>query len=134
MSYLRFNFAVALIATFGSLFFSDVLGYPPCLLCWYQRIAMYPLALIFLVALWTQDSGYRKYTLPLAIIGLSIAVYHNLLYYGFLPDSVTPCQQGVSCTSKQVEWLGFVTIPLLSLLSFSILSVAQLLSFKSEAK
>jgi disulfide bond formation protein DsbB len=134
MFLLRLSFVVALVATFGSLFFSEVLGYPPCLLCWYQRIAMYPLAVIFFVALWADDDGHVKYALPLAVIGLGIAIYHNLLYYGILPDSIKPCQQGVSCTSRQVEWLGFITIPLLSLVSFTILTVTLTLSRISTFK
>jgi disulfide bond formation protein DsbB len=134
MVLLRLSFIVALIATLGSLFFSEVLGYPPCVLCWYQRIAMYPLALIFFVALWSEDENHVKYALPLAVAGLGIAIYHNLLYYGILPDSIKPCQQGISCTSRQVEWLGFITIPLLSLVSFTMLTTLLAISHTSIFK
>ncbi|MCO5144279.1 MAG: disulfide bond formation protein B [Oligoflexia bacterium] len=94
---------------------------PPCVLCWYQRICMYPLVLLFGIALWTEDKSHKKYTLALSILGGLIAIYHNLLYYKLIPDSITPCTQGISCTTKQIELLGFITIPLLSLVSFILL-------------
>ena len=109
---------IALVATAGSLFFSEVMELPPCVLCWYQRIAMYPLVAIIAVGILTADRRVKAYALPLCLAGLAVAVYHNLLYYGIIPESITPCQQGVSCTSRQIEWLGFITIPLLSLIGF----------------
>lgn len=114
---------VALVAMVGSLFFSEVMNLPPCVLCWYQRIAMYPLVLIIGVGIGLRDSRVKSYALPLALIGLAVSVYHNLLYYGVIPESITPCTQGISCTSRQIEWLGFITIPLLALTSFIIVSV-----------
>lgn len=114
----RLCFIIALVAMGGSLYFSEILKYPPCVLCWYQRICMYPLVAIYFVALWSEDKTYFKYIFPLLAFGGVIAVYHNLLYYEIIPDSITPCTQGVSCTSKQLEWFGFITIPLLSLISF----------------
>ena len=112
------SFVIALAATLGSLFASEVLGYPPCVLCWYQRIAMYPLTLIFFVALWSGDRRHARYSLPLCVLGAALAAYHNLLYYGVIPESISPCREGVSCTTRQVELLGFVTIPLMSLVTF----------------
>lgn len=129
---LRICFLVALMAMLGSLFFSDVLGYPPCILCWYQRIAMYPLVLIFGTALWRGDQSGFRYAAPLIVIGLLIAAYHNLLYYEFIPDSITPCKQGISCTSKQVEILGFLTIPLMSFLSFIVLAALSVLGMRAS--
>ncbi len=82
---------------------------------------MYPLVLIFGAALWYEDTKVSIYSLPLTAFGLIVAGYHNLLYYGLVSDSITPCKQGVSCTSKQVELMGFLTIPLMSFLSFFIL-------------
>jgi disulfide bond formation protein DsbB len=116
----------AAIATAGSLFFSEVMQLPPCVLCWYQRIAMYPLAVILTVGILSRDSHVRRYVVPLALIGLTIAVYHNLLYYGILPESITPCTAGVSCTSRQIEWLGFITIPLMSLTAFTVITLSVL--------
>lgn len=129
---LKFSFIVALIATLGSLFFGEVLKYPPCTLCWYQRICMYSLIIIFGSAVWTNDSSFLKSSLPLTIVGLIIATYHNLLYYGVIPDSLTPCTQGISCTSEQVEILGFLTIPLMSWLSFMALAVLGIMFLRAK--
>lgn len=124
------SFLVSLIATLGSLFFSEVLLYPPCLLCWYQRICMYPLPILFAVSFMSEDNAVFKYTSPLAIIGLVIAVYHNLLYYHILPESIAPCSQGISCTTVQINWLGFITIPLLSLVGFMILTILSIFAWR----
>ena len=124
---------VSLVATLGSLFFSEVMGLPPCLLCWYQRICMYPLVAMATVGLLWRDTTVARYIWPLAGVGLSVAVYHNLLYYGLVAEAITPCAQGVSCTSRQIEWLGFITIPLLSLVAFAII-VASLAAFQRERK
>jgi disulfide bond formation protein DsbB len=125
--------AIALIATVGSLFFSEVMQLPPCVLCWYQRIAMYPLLVVVGVGIIFGDSRVKNYALPIALIGLTISVYHNLLYYGIVSESITPCTQGVSCTSRQIEWFGFVTIPLMALVAFISLT-ACLLFYKPEGK
>lgn len=119
----------ALLATAGSLFFSEVMHLPPCVLCWYQRIAMYPLVLIIPTGILLKDSGMKVYALPFALAGLAISVYHNLLYYGFIPESITPCSEGVPCNAVQIEWLGFITIPALGLSAFAAI-VACLLSYK----
>ena len=117
---LKINFLIALSGLLGSLYFSEVLGFPPCVLCWYQRIFLYPLAIIFAVAIWANDPGYKKYALPLAICGFAVAAYHNLLYFGVLDEGLSPCTKDLSCITKQIEWFGFITIPLLSLLSFGL--------------
>ena len=103
---------IALLATVGSLFFSEVMDLPPCVLCWYQRIATYPLVLIIGVGIILRDPRMKIYALPLCLAGLVVSVYHNLLYYGFIPESITPCTEGVPCNAVQIEWLGFITIPL----------------------
>ncbi len=113
---------VASIATAGSLFFSEVMLYPPCILCWYQRICMYPMVLILLAGLFPVDKNVVRFALPLSITGIVIATYHNLLYYEVLPESMAPCREGVSCTTAQIEWLGFITIPFLSLFAFIIIT------------
>jgi len=113
-----FSWVIALVATLGSLFFSEIMRLPPCVLCWYQRIAMYPLVIILGIAWLREDTKVHVYALPLAVTGLATAVYHNLLYYHIIPESISPCVQGISCTSRQIEWLGFITIPLLSLTAF----------------
>lgn len=131
---LYISFAVALLATAGSLFFSEVLKFPPCVLCWYQRICMYPIAAILAIGIYTKDKGVAKYVLPFSVIGLLIAFYHNLLYYKILPESAAPCMLGVSCTTKQIEWFGFVTIPFLSLVGFAMITGAMVWYLKSLKK
>jgi disulfide bond formation protein DsbB len=127
--FMRVLFAIWLIsltATLGSLFFSEVMRLPPCVLCWYQRIFMYPLVVVTTVGLLLRDPGALRHAWPLAVGGFAVAVYHNLLYYHLIPESITPCTTGVSCTDRQIEWLGFITIPLLSLGAFTLI-VATLL-------
>lgn len=122
---------IALVATIGSLFFSEVMNLPPCVLCWYQRIAMYPLVFVIGTGIITRDNRMKNYALPLVLTGLAISIYHNLLYYGVIPESITPCTQGISCTSRQIEWLGFITIPLLALTAFVAVTLC-LLFYKSK--
>ena len=93
---------------------------------------MYPLVLIFGLSLFQNTKDVFHYGRLLSVVGLGIAVYHNLLYYGIIPDSITPCTQGVSCTSKQIEWFGFVTIPFLSLMSFAVLTTISFVALKSK--
>src|SRR5688500_7739810 len=103
------SWLLSLIATVGSLFFSEVMKFPPCVLCWYQRICMYPLVLVLLGGLFPFDRRVVKFSLPLSLVGLGIAIYHNRLYYNILPESAAPCRQGISCTTVFFEWLGFIT-------------------------
>lgn len=124
----------ALVATFGSLYFSEVMRLPPCVLCWYQRILMYPIVLIGAVGIIRRDKALPFYVLPLSILGWLISVYHNLLYYKIIPESITPCQLGVSCTTRQIEWLGFITIPLLSFIAFTVINVCFILYSRTERK
>ena len=99
----------------------------PCRLCWYQRIAMYPLVLIIGIGIATSDTRWKIYALPLSLIGLAVSIYQNLLYYGVIPENLSPCTQGVSCTERQIEWLGFITIPLMGLLAFVAISICLLI-------
>jgi len=123
---------IALVATVGSLFFSEVMELPPCILCWYQRIAMYPLVIIIGVGIVMRDNRMKHYALPICLIGLIVSIYHNLLYYGIIPESIMPCQQGISCTSRQIEWFGFLTIPLMALQAF--IGIALCLLFYKSRK
>jgi disulfide bond formation protein DsbB len=124
---------LAAIATLGSLFFSEIMLYPPCVLCWYQRICMYPLVLLFLVGLFPISKSVVRFTLPLVCIGFFTAIYHNLLYYKILPESAAPCVQGISCTTIHIQWLGFITIPLLSLVAFSLILTLLILTYRKLA-
>ena len=110
---------IATLAALGSLFFSEVMEFAPCSLCWYQRIFMYPLVLVLAIGLFPVDRGAVRFGLPLAIGGWLIAAYHLLLYLGIVPESASPCRQGVSCKEEYIEVLGFLSIPALSPLAFS---------------
>lgn len=126
------SFLVSLVATLGSLFFSEVLNYIPCTLCWYQRIFMYPLTLIFLMNLLYPDDKIIKYSLPMTILGLCISIYHNLLMYGFISEELSPCVQGVPCSTRYIDWLGFITIPFLSLTAFTIIFISLIIYTKKD--
>ena len=114
---------VAAGATIGSLFFSSVMEFAPCVLCWYQRIFLFPLVLLLAVGLFPFDRAAVKYALPLAMAGWLTAFYHNLLYAGIVPEKIQPCSQGVSCTEEYIKLFGVLHIPMLSLLSFTIIII-----------
>lgn len=113
-------------STLGSIFFSSVMEFSPCVLCWYQRICLFPLVLILGMGLFPVDKKVVRYALPLAIVGWLIALYHSLLYSGIIPESIQPCTQGVSCTEEYINLFGFITIPMLSLLSFTTIIILLL--------
>lgn len=125
-----FSWIQATIATAGSLYFSEILHLPPCSLCWYQRIFMYPLVVIIAVGILRKDKGLPTYVLPLSILGLLFAFYHSLLQWGVVAESLVPCLLGVSCTTKFIEWFGFVTIPFLSFLAFGVITGSMILIWK----
>jgi disulfide bond formation protein DsbB len=120
--------AAAWVAMLGSLYFSEVKGYVPCELCWYQRILMYPLAAVIAVGLLTRDRHLPKYVLPLSTLGFFVALYHYLLEKTDWFDSFAVCSAGVSCTTMWINWFGFVTIPFLSLLGFTIITLMSVVA------
>ena len=122
------------VSALGSLFFSYVMEFAPCVLCWYQRIFLFPLVLILAIGLFPFDKKVVKYALPLAIAGWLTAVYHNLLYAGFIPKSIQPCSQGVSCTEEYINLFGFLSIPMLSLLSFSTIVTLLIILYRRTSK
>ena len=122
---------LAAVATLGSLFFSEVMGLKPCVLCWYQRIFMYPLVVILLVGMFPLDKSVVRYALPLAVIGWLFAVYHYLLYSGYIPESMQPCDKDASCAEINLELFGFITIPMLSILSYTAI-IALLVMIRSR--
>jgi len=124
---------IASVAALGSLFFSEVMGHPPCVLCWYQRICMYPLVLILPAGLFPFDRNIVRYALPLALLGALIAVFHLLLVAGFIPENIKPCIQGIPCTEVQIVWFGFVTIPLLSAMAFLLISALLVLTHRRSS-
>lgn len=116
-------FLVASVATLGSLFFSEIMHFVPCSMCWYQRIFMYPLVLIFLINLLYPDDKVFKYAFALVVAGLLFSIYHNLLMFDIIPESIVPCVQGIPCSSVYINWFGFITIPLLSLTAYLLLFI-----------
>ena len=124
---------IASVSTLGALFFGEVMQLPPCVLCWYQRIFMFPLVVILPLGLFPFDRNVVRYALPLALIGFLFAVFHMLLVAGVIPESIKPCTQGVPCSETVIEWFGFVTIPLLSVLAFlTILALLIAAHFRSS--
>ncbi len=112
-------FVVAVIATAGSLFYSEVAGYEPCKLCWWQRIFMYPQVVLLGIALLKRDTAVRFYAISLSAIGAVIAAYHYLLQLDIAP--AIPCQAiGYSalCSQRFVMAFGYVTIPMMALTAF----------------
>lgn len=118
---------VATGASLGSLFFSEIMELPPCSMCWYQRVFMFPLAIVLLIGVLTSDRNCLRYALPLAALGWLVALYHVLLHLGVISESAAPCQQGVSCSDVQLELLGFASIPMLSLAAFTAVGAGLLI-------
>lgn len=86
---------------------------------------MYPLAVIIAVGILRRDRKVYYYVLPLSLAGMGVAFYQNLLYYKILPESIAPCTAGVSCTTRFIEWFGFISIPMLSLVSFTVITICM---------
>ena len=124
-------FLQAWAATLGSLYFSEIRHFLPCLLCWYQRVLMYPLIIIFAVAIIRRDRNVAYYVLPITIIGMAIALYHYLLQMTSLAN-ITPisCSAWGPCRDIQALFLGFVTIPFLSLTAFAIITILMIITLK----
>ena len=118
---------VALAATLGALFIGEVMGQEPCRLCWYQRIAMFPLAIVLGIACLTDDFSVWRYALPLSIVGFSIALWHSLLYAGIVTEPIVPCSQtGPSCTSADMLLFNTLPLPYLSLICFALILISMI--------
>ena len=117
--------AVSLVATLGSLYFSEVRGYIPCTLCWYQRIFMYPIVIMTTVALVQKNVKIAVTTAVFSCIGGCISIYHyGLQKLDFLADSAPACGQ-IPCTGQYINWLGFITIPFLALTAFVMIALTS---------
>jgi disulfide bond formation protein DsbB len=108
---------VALLATLGVLFLGEIMRQQPCILCWYQRAAMFPLAILLGIAAWRGDLGIWRYALPIAVAGMLIAAFHAMLYFGAIPEGIEPCGAGPSCIDAQMTIYG-LPIPALSFAAF----------------
>lgn len=125
---------VALASTLGALFVGEVIGQSPCLLCWYQRIAMFPLALILGIACLRGDTAIARYALALAAAGVLLAGWHVAVYAGLLPTEIEPCGAGPSCRSADMTILGGLPLPYLSLGAFAAICTLLLLVQRRNAK
>jgi len=124
-------YIVALVATLGSLFYSDVAGYTPCKLCWYQRILMYPQIILYLTALVIKDKSIAFFGISLSAVGALLAAYHYLLQIGIL--KTTSCSTvgfSVTCSENFGTTFGYITIPMMSLSAFLLITVIWLLKLK----
>lgn len=130
--YLYIAWVQSLIAMLVSLYFSEIKHFVPCVLCWYQRILMYPLVLIIAVGILRKDRGLPLYVLPLSILGVLISFYHILLQQGILPEALAPCTIGASCTVKYTGYFGFITIPVMSFTAFMVITICLLIYRKLQ--
>lgn len=126
-------FLQAWIAMLGSFYFSEIRHLPPCLLCWYQRILMFPLTVLFAVAILRKDKNIAYYVLPLSILGMIVGFYQYLLQMTPLKDA-TPisCSNLGPCSAIQVIYFGFITIPFLSFAAFSIITAMMLVLIRKN--
>lgn len=125
-------FAVALTAMLGSLYYSEIAGFVPCTLCWYQRILMYPVSLIILVGILKQDEYLPAYVLPFSVIGMGVSSYHYLIQRGLFAHPAT-CSIGIPCNLSYVNYFGFITIPFLALTAFTLIAVIMTVTKKAYA-
>ncbi|MFL2673589.1 MAG: disulfide oxidoreductase [Dehalococcoidia bacterium] len=121
-----FSWAIATLATFGSLFYSEVSGFIPCTFCWYERIAMYPLVLILGIGIIKKNHEVWIYAFPFSLIGLLVSIYHYQLQM-FPDQSSISCSTDVSCSGSWILEFGFVTMPFMALSTFLLISVLLLI-------
>ncbi len=134
-----FVLTVSLTAVLGSLFFSEIVGYEPCKLCWWQRIFMYPLPLLSFIALIRKKDNLTPYLLPMSLIGAAIAGYHYFLQVGNLynlpVDKFAPCSAvgySASCVTSFFLKFGYITIPMMSLVAFALISLILAVSLRKS--
>ncbi|APH74850.1 disulfide bond formation protein B [Aquibium oceanicum] len=118
--WLLFAWMIAVAATLTALFIGEIVGQTPCNLCWFQRIFMFPLAIILGIAAFRSDSSIKFYALPLVGLGAAIAFFHTLIYFGLVEEAIVPCtRSGTSCAGEAMTILGSVPLPLASLIAFA---------------
>ena len=122
----------SLIATLGSLYFSEIRGYIPCDLCWIQRIFMYPIVIMTTIAYIQNNAKIAVTTATFAVIGGCISLYHyGIQKIDFMTESAPACSSA-SCTGQYINWFGFVTIPFLALTAFIIIAAASFYLLKAS--
>lgn len=117
-------------ATAGSLYFSEIAHFVPCSLCWWQRILIYPLAVIIPIGIIKKDRFIPLYILPFSVLGFLVALYQNALAYGWIPENLVACEIGIPCSVKYIDLFGFITIPFLSLAAFLIITVCAVTALR----
>lgn len=117
---------IAVIATSGSLFFSEIAGFEPCKLCWFQRIFMYPQVLLLGIALYRKDNGIIYSIIPMSVIGAGIAAYHYAIQK--MPHAISCGDGAVSCSTMYFFHFGYITIPVMALTAFILIGLFALLS------
>ncbi|CAM3509424.1 disulfide oxidoreductase [Aeromicrobium ponti] len=124
--------AVSILAMFGSLYFSEIREYEPCELCWYQRIMMYPLAVILGLAVIKKDYRISLYTMVLSAVGAGTSIYHySIQKISFMAEHAATCGR-VPCTGQYINWFGFISIPFLALIAFIIIFICSYLVWKNS--
>jgi disulfide bond formation protein DsbB len=130
-SLLFLAWASSLVATMGSLYFSEIMKYEPCVLCWYQRILMYPMVILLGVAYVRKDFQAALYSTILSGIGLIVSLYHySIQKVSILTESAPACGR-VPCTGEYINLFGFITIPFLALTGFFIIFIASVMVLKA---
>ncbi|RTE10990.1 disulfide oxidoreductase [Paenibacillus whitsoniae] len=124
---------LAVIALCGSLFFSEVMLFEPCKLCWFQRICMYPLAALLGLAAYKNDKGIIPYARILSIVGMGFSLFHYLEQKVPGMAKVLPCTVGVPCSGQYINWLGFITIPFLALVAFALITILLFVRESTQA-
>ena len=128
---LLFIWIVSIVATFGSLYFSEIRGYEPCKMCWIQRIFMYPIVIMTTIAFIQKNARIALTTAVFSIMGGSVSLYHyGIQKISFLSESAPSCGM-VSCTGQYINWLGFITIPFLALTAFILIAGASFYLMKA---
>jgi disulfide bond formation protein DsbB len=126
------GFFISTMSMVLSLVYSEIVGFAPCMLCWYQRIFMYPQAFLFGMSVWKKEKLITDYSLVLAIVGLTVSIYHNFL--SWLPSVNLPCSAtGPSCTMLYTNIFGYITIPVMSMTGFMVV-ILSLLIMKNRTK
>jgi disulfide bond formation protein DsbB len=128
-------FLIATAAMLGSLVYSEVIGYEPCVLCWYQRVFMYPQVLLLWMGMYRKDGSVKDYVLALSAIGAIIAFYHYMLQIGAAPSVVcSAVGYSVDCAQNFTMQLGYITLPMMSLTAFLMVAVLMLILKKLSSK
>ncbi len=125
-------FAVSLGAFVFSVWYSNVMNFPPCELCWVQRLFMYPQLLLSFIAIIKKDKKIVEYLLPMTVIGGVVALYHSLVHWGVGVGLLACTSSGAECAKVYVLEYGYITIPFMALSSFVYLFTVSLIYYKSQ--